>query len=70
VAATWIVKLLIAYLALGSLFAIAFATLGVSRVDPTAKGSTIGFRLIIVPGAAALWPILLAKWIRKGRGRP
>ena len=55
------------YAAIGLLFAVAFLTAGISRVDPLSKGSSIGFRLIILPGVAALWPVLLTRWIR-GRG--
>lgn len=52
------------YVAIGLLFAGAFLTVGISRVDPVSKGSGIGFRLIILPGVAALWPVLLTCWIR------
>jgi hypothetical protein len=48
----------------GLLFAIAFALRGVDRVDGAARGATWGFRVLIVPGAAALWPWLLVKWVR------
>jgi uncharacterized membrane protein YdfJ with MMPL/SSD domain len=54
-----------AYVAAGAIFAVAFAGWGVSRVDPVARASTAGFRLIILPGAAALWPWLLLRWIRR-----
>ena len=53
-----------AYAGIGLLFAVAFLTAGISRVDPLSKGSGIGFRLIILPGVAALWPVLLTRWIR------
>ena len=52
------------YAAMGLLFAGAFLTVGISRVDPVSKRSGIGFRLIILPGVAALWPMLLTRWIR------
>lgn len=55
------------YLLAGLLFALGFATVGVQRVDPAARGGTWGFRLLILPGAAALWPLLLARWVG-GRG--
>ena len=55
-----------AYAGIGLLFAVAFLTAGISRVDPLSKGSGIGFRLIILPGVAALWPVLLTRWIRGG----
>jgi hypothetical protein len=53
------------YALTGLLFAIAFVAFGVRRVDPTANGSGIAFRLIILPGVAALWPLLLSRWIRR-----
>jgi hypothetical protein len=66
-AAEWFVNVLMVYAAIGILFGIAFVTVGIGRVDPVAKGSGVGFRLIILPGAAALWPLLLGRWFRKGK---
>jgi hypothetical protein len=57
-----IVVLVGAYVAAGALFAAAFLTWGVSRIDPAARQGTPGFRLIILPGVVALWPLLLFKW--------
>jgi hypothetical protein len=51
-----------AYVAAGIAFAAAFLTWGVSRVDPVARHGTLGFRLIILPGVIALWPLLLVRW--------
>jgi len=51
------------YLIFGVVFAIAFVLLGIEKVDATAHGSTVGFRLIIIPGAILLWPVLLRKWL-------
>ena len=56
------------YAAFGLLFAIAFVTRGVERVDPSAHASSLGFRIVIVPGASALWPLLLLRWVRSARG--
>lgn len=58
------VNLLAAYFALGLLFAIVFVARGVSRIDPTARDSNAVFRVIILPGVAAFWPLLLVRWIR------
>jgi len=63
-AAEWFANLFIGYLALGILFALAFVAIGIGRVDPVAKDSSVGFRLIIFPGVVALWPWLLKRWIR------
>jgi hypothetical protein len=53
----------------GLVFALPFVTRGVGRIDPTAKSGTIGFRILIIPGAVALWPLLLSRWMR-GRSAP
>jgi len=58
----WLVHLFEIYLALGLLFALGFVVKGVQRVDPLAQSGTWGFRLLIFPGALALWPLLLARW--------
>ena len=58
------VAALLVYAALGALFAIAFVARGVSRMDGQAAGAGLGFRLMILPGATALWPVLLHRWIR------
>lgn len=49
------------YLACGVAFAIPFALVGVKRIDPHAAHGSWGFRLLILPGAAALWPLLLKR---------
>ena len=64
--AEFIVMALGLYVAVGIVFAIFFVTLGVARVDPAARGAPWGFRLIILPGTVALWPIMLLKFIRGG----
>jgi hypothetical protein len=58
------------YLALGLLFALPFALRGCQRIDPAAATGTWGFRALIVPGAAALWPLLLLRWMRGDRRPP
>ena len=60
---------LLVYAGLGLLFALAFVTLGVQRVDPEARGAGLRFRLIIIPGVAAFWPLLLFRWLA-GRHEP
>ena len=57
-----IVGTLAGYLVLGLAFALAFVTRGVAAIDPAARGMPRLARLLIVPGAAALWPLLLWKW--------
>jgi hypothetical protein len=57
------------YAVVGLLFALAFVAFGVGRVDPAARGASIRFRLLILPGTAALWPLMATKWHRsRSRG--
>ena len=64
-----LVYVLYVYTALGVAFALAFVTVGVKRIDSQAVGSSIGFRLLILPGSVAFWPLLLRRWI-SGKGEP
>jgi hypothetical protein len=57
-----VVAFLETYVVIGLLFAPAFVARGVTAVDPMATGSSWGFRLLIVPGTVALWPLLLTRW--------
>ena len=68
--AIWFVEGLFLYAALGAVFATAFVTAGVQRIDPNSSGSGIVFRLLILPGSAAFWPLLLTRWIRGHRDVP
>ena len=52
------------YAAAGFLFASIFVFRGVQQIDSEAQGSGVGFRLLILPGVAAFWPIFLRRWIR------
>lgn len=65
----WGVRLLGVYAGVGLLFAIAFVARGAARIDRAAAGATIGFRLIVLPAAMALWPWLLGRWLR-AKGTP
>ncbi|HLK61793.1 MAG TPA: hypothetical protein VKU19_00040 [Bryobacteraceae bacterium] len=67
VAAELFVALLAVYAVAGVVFAAAFVTLGIHRVDHAATRAGAGFRLIVAPGVAALWPLLLTRWIRSAR---
>lgn len=67
--ATWLVRVIGAYLAFGLVFAIPFVLRGVGRIDPIAREGTRGFRLLILPGVVALWPLLARRWAA-GAGHP
>lgn len=61
--ATVFLWVLATYLACGLVFALPFAWVGAGRIDPHAAKGTWGFRLLIIPGATALWPVLLRRWL-------
>jgi hypothetical protein len=63
IAETFVVALAV-YMIIGLAFAIPFLLVGVQRIDAQARGAGVGFRLLILPGAAAFWPLLLTRWIR------
>lgn len=53
---------------IGLAVAIPFLTLGVDRIDPSARGSYL-FRVLILPGVVMLWPIVLLRWAQLERRR-
>jgi hypothetical protein len=63
-----VLAVLAVYLALGVLFALVFHFAGLKKVDPVVAGGGFFFRLLITPGIAGLWPVMLAKWARSGAG--
>lgn len=56
---------LAAYLAIGSLFAVLFVSYGARQLDPAAIGAPLSARGLLLPGAAALWPYLAWRWLRR-----
>jgi hypothetical protein len=54
----WVIN---AYLIIGLIFAVYFALAGCSRIDPTAASASMLVRLIWLPAALLLWPLLLTK---------
>jgi len=59
-----ILFIIVVYLFCGLVFAIPFVLKGVTAIDEGAHGSSIGFRIIIMPGVMIFWPFLLKKWIK------
>ena len=55
------------YAAAGALFAVALLARGLRLVDPVAADGPVGFKLLILPGVVALWPVLLRRWIASHR---
>ena len=57
------------YGAIGVAVALPFALFVAPRLDPGARGSSVAFRLLIAPGAALIWPIVVARSIALARRR-
>jgi hypothetical protein len=63
-----LVYALAGYLACGLVFWIALVGKHAGRLDPDARQTTLGFKLVILPGVMALWPVLLRSLL--GGGEP
>lgn len=48
------------YAILGAITALAFVCFGVTRVQP--QPVSVGARILLFPGAVALWPCVLMRW--------
>ena len=53
-----------AYVGVGIVFALVFVTFLVQRVDPVARGGTIGFRILIIPGVSVFWPLFVVRLLQ------
>jgi hypothetical protein len=58
-----IVDVISSYLACGAVFAVVFLWKWVGRLDPLAAHGTIGFRVLVFPGVAALWPLFATRLV-------
>lgn len=54
------------YGAVGLAVALGFVTVGMLRAMPEAGPVTWGARVLLLPGAAVLWPWVLGRWIVGG----
>ena len=52
--------ILAAYVAVGIAVALGFVVVGVARVQPMSV--TVGARILLLPGAFVLWPLVVARW--------
>ena len=51
-----------AYFALGLAIGLAFVSFGVTQVLPNSM--SLGARILVLPGAMALWPYVLLRWLK------
>lgn len=59
-----LITLFYIYLGIGVLFGFWFVFKGVDQLDEQMQGTTWRTRLLLLPGAAALWVILWSKWLK------
>ena len=59
-----LVYALVLYAGLGAVIGLGFVAFGVTRVLGGTYPVTLGARILLLPGAAALWPYVLMRWIR------
>jgi hypothetical protein len=52
-----------AYLVIGAVVAIYAALRGAAASDAAARGAGLFFRLLIMPGVALLWPIMILRYL-------
>jgi hypothetical protein len=62
--ATWLVRAAAVYVAVGVAFSAFLLVRGLRRFDEAAAQGGLGFRLLVLPGMVALWPLLLVMWRR------
>jgi hypothetical protein len=62
-----ILDVLALYVLVGAVTALAFVTFGMSRVLPAGTPVTLGARVLLLPGAALLWPYVLLRWLKVPR---
>jgi hypothetical protein len=59
-----VLGLVLLYSTCGMLFGVPFVAVGVGRLDSAARGTSIAFRLLILPGTVAFWPLLAVRWAK------
>ena len=57
------------YILAGLVTAVAFVIFGVTQVLPHSATVTAAARVLLLPGAAALWPYVLFRWLTSRRIR-
>jgi hypothetical protein len=55
------------YVVAGIVIAATFLAFGVTRVLTTRSTVTLGARIVLFPGAVALWPYVFIRWLKSFR---
>jgi hypothetical protein len=64
-AAQLLVQTVTIYVSVGAAFAPVFLWRLVGQLDSAAEHGTWGFRVLVFPGVAALWPLFVVRLIRR-----
>ncbi|GGG23859.1 hypothetical protein GCM10011344_25810 [Dokdonia pacifica] len=59
--------IILIYLAIGLVFGIYFFIRGAAQLDALIKDSKWTVRLLLVPGAIGLWPLLLSRLLKPSK---
>jgi len=57
------------YAAVGTVTALAFVAVGIAQALHRPVPATLGARILLLPGAFALWPYILIRWCKARGGR-
>jgi hypothetical protein len=63
----FLVYLLAGYVVVGIAAALAFVTVGIVQVQPMSV--TVGARILLLPGAFVLWPLVVSRWVKSRGGQ-
>lgn len=58
-----ILLIVLIYTCCGLAIGVPLVLWGVRQVDAAAQGTSLVFRLLLLPGTVAFWPLMLKKWL-------
>jgi hypothetical protein len=56
-----VLNIVLAYLIIGLAFSVPFLSKWIHAVDESTSDSSVGFKILILPGVIVFWPLLLKK---------
>ena len=62
--ATFLLYAIGLYVGTGIFISLVFVIFGAARVLPVPVSMSLGARGLVLPGAAALWPYVLGRWLK------
>lgn len=66
----WLETIVTTWLVAGVIVAVPFLAFAVGRVVEGAAGTSLLFRLLMLPAATLLWPVVLHRWLTARRPEP